>query len=94
MNIATGNVISVAPAAPMDWVVAFNLDGDDEIVCLVVGWATVVTAHLKDGTAATAIEPAFFWADTVWTSSELREHTPGLSGIEIRPNTGLFGEES
>jgi hypothetical protein len=84
MKIATGNVINMAAAAP-DWVVAFNIGGEtDEIVCPVFGWATVVETHLNDGTVTTAIEPAFLWGDMVWTSTELREHTPGLSGIEIR----------
>lgn len=84
MNIATGSVLNMAPVAP-DWVVAFDIGGETgEIVCPVIGWATVVEAHMNDGTVSTCVQPAFLYGDMVWIPSELREHTPGLSGVEIR----------
>lgn len=83
MKIETGNVINLTACAP-DWVVAFNLGGETgEVICPVIGWATVVEAHLTDGTTSTAVQPAFLWGDMVWTPSELREHTPGLGSVEI-----------
>ena len=85
MNIATGSILNMAPAGH-DWVIAFN-EGDEtqpEIVCPVIGWATVVEAHLNDGTAATCVQPAFLYVDMVWTPNELREHNPAASGFEIR----------
>jgi hypothetical protein len=88
MNIATGSVLNMAPAAP-DWVVAFDLGGESgEVVCPVIGWATVVQSRMKDGTAHTDVKPAFLWGDIVWTEAELREHTPGLKGVEIRRASG------
>ncbi|MGW0933631.1 hypothetical protein [Streptomyces sp. NPDC002666] len=84
MNINTGNVINLIPATP-DWVVAFNIGGETgEVVCPVIGWATTVEAHLPDGKVATCVEPAFVWGEMVWTPTELREHTPGLSGVATR----------
>lgn len=84
MKIATGSILNMAPAGH-DWVAAFDIGGEtEEIVCPVIGWATVVEAHMSDGTATTCVQPAFLYADMVWTPTELREHTPGLSGIEIR----------
>lgn len=84
MNIATGNVINLTAAAP-DWVVAFDIGGETgEVVCPVIGWATVAEAEMTDGTVSTCVQPAFLWGDMVWTPTELREHTPGLSGVEIR----------
>ncbi|MEU3318881.1 hypothetical protein [Streptomyces sp. NPDC006785] len=86
MNIDKGNVINMIPATP-DWIVAFNIsehEGNDEIVCPVIGWATTVEAQLPNGLVTTCVEPAFVWGDTVWTPGELREHTPGLSGVETR----------
>lgn len=85
MNIATGSILNMAPAGH-DWVIAFDL-GDEtgpEVVCPVIGWATVVEAHLTDGTATTCLQPAFLYVDMVWTPSELREHNPAASGFEIR----------
>lgn len=85
MNIATGSVLNMAPAGH-DWVIAVDL-GDEtgpEIVCPVIGWATVVEAHLSDGTATTCVQPAFLYVDMVWTPNELREHNPAASGFEIR----------
>lgn len=85
MNIATGSVLNMAPAGH-DWVIAFD-EGDEtqpEIVCPVIGWATVVDAHLTDGTAATSLQPAFLYVDMVWTPNELREHNPAVTGFEIR----------
>ena len=84
MNIAKGNVINMAPAGH-DWTITFDVgDETGEVVCPVIGWATVAQAHMKDGTVTTAVEPVFVWGSMVWTESELREHTPGLGGIEIR----------
>ncbi|MEU9894264.1 hypothetical protein ACIBCS_27925 [Streptomyces phaeochromogenes] len=85
MNIATGSVLNMAPAGH-DWVIAFD-EGDEtlpEIVCPVVGWATVVEARLNDGTATTCVQPAFLYVDMVWTPNELREHNATVSGFEIR----------
>jgi len=82
MNIATGNVIRVSAASP-DWVVTFDLGDEAEIVAPVVGWATVMQAWTSEGDT-TRIEPAFLWGDMVWTETELREHSPGLSAFEIR----------
>jgi hypothetical protein len=85
MNIATGSILNMAPAGH-DWVIAFD-EGDEtqpEIVCPVIGWATVVEARLNDGTVSTCIQPAFLYVDMVWTPSELREHNPAASGFEIR----------
>ncbi|MEU1194951.1 hypothetical protein ABZ446_01850 [Streptomyces sp. NPDC005813] len=85
MNIATGSILNLAPAGH-DWVIAFDL-GDEtgpEIVCPLIGWATVVEAHLNDGTATTCVQPAFLYVDMVWTPNELREHNPAASGFEVR----------
>ncbi|MGW6261360.1 hypothetical protein [Streptomyces sp. NPDC055085] len=85
MNIATGSVLNLAPCAP-DWVVALDYGNETEreIVCPVIGWATVIEAHLTDGTATTAVQPAFLYLDTVWTPTELREHDHEVNGYEIR----------
>ncbi|WP_432132727.1 hypothetical protein [Streptomyces tendae] len=84
MNIATGSILNMTPA-DNDWVVAFGLEGEpDDVVCPVIGWATVVQAHMKDGTVHTEVKPAFVWGDMVWTETELREHTPGLKRVQIR----------
>ncbi|MER8004959.1 hypothetical protein [Streptomyces sp. NPDC094149] len=85
MNIATGSVLNMAPAGN-DWVIAFDY-GDEtapEIVRPVIGWATVVEAHLSDGTATTCLQPAFLYLDMVWTPTELREHDSRISGFEVR----------
>jgi hypothetical protein len=85
MNIATGSILNMAPAGH-DWVIAFD-EGDEtapEIVCPVVGWATVVQSRMNDGTVHTEIAPAFLYVDMVWTPTELREHNPAASGFEIR----------
>lgn len=85
MIIATGSVLNVAPAGH-DWVIAFD-HGDEtqpEIVCPVIGWATVVEAHLNDGTATTCLQPAFLHLDMVWTPNELREHNHEITGFELR----------
>ncbi|MEV7387203.1 hypothetical protein [Streptomyces sp. NPDC091215] len=85
MEFATGSVVSVAPCAP-DWVIALDC-GDEtvpEVIRPIIGWATVVDAHLTDGTATTSIHPAFLHLDMVWTPAELREHAPEVRGFEIR----------
>ncbi|CAM5714852.1 hypothetical protein SVIOM342S_07646 [Streptomyces violaceorubidus] len=58
MKIATGNVHHVAPCPP-GWLVVLNngADQEQEIVCPLIGWATVVEAHLADGTTSTADSP-------------------------------------
>ncbi|MFJ7229820.1 hypothetical protein ACIQVF_09775 [Streptomyces tendae] len=85
MKIATGNVHHVAPCPP-GWLVVLNngADQEQEIVCPLIGWATVVEAHLADGTTSTAVQPAFLYLNTVWTPGELREHDTEFSGYEIR----------
>ncbi|MFE2132262.1 hypothetical protein ACFW9X_03285 [Streptomyces sp. NPDC059466] len=84
MNIATGSILSVAPAGN-DWVIAFDEgDGTTPTIRPIIGWATVVEAHLNDGSATTCIQPAFLHVDMVWTPNELREHNPAVSGFEIR----------
>ncbi|MFF2384066.1 hypothetical protein [Streptomyces sp. NPDC058108] len=85
MNIATGSILNLAPCTP-DWVVALDYgnETEPEIVCPVIGWATVIEAHLTDGTATTAVQPAFLYLDTVWTPTELREHDHEVNGYEIR----------
>ena len=87
MNIATGSILNMTPAGN-DWVVAFD-HGDEtepEIVCPVIGWATVVDAHLNDGTATTSIQPVFLYLDVLWTPNELREHDyeVGLCSVRAR----------
>ncbi|MFJ9903941.1 hypothetical protein ACIRVK_13720 [Streptomyces sp. NPDC101152] len=84
MKIATDSIISLAPTGP-DWVVAFDLGGETgEVVCPVIGWATVVQAHMQDGSVVTEIKPAFLWGDLVWIENELRDHTPDLGYVEVR----------
>lgn len=83
MKIDKGHVISVSAATP-DWVVVIDLGDDTEIICSIIGWATLVQARMKDGTVTTNVEPAFLWGDMVWTETELREHSPGLARFEIR----------
>lgn len=85
MKIATGSILNMAPAGH-DWVIAFDC-GDEtvpEVICPVIGWATVVEAHLTDGTASTVVQPAFLYLDTIWTPNELREHAHEIRGYEIR----------
>lgn len=84
MNIAIGSVINMTPASA-GWDIAFDLGGETgEVVCPVIGWATVVQSRTKAGNANTVVQPAFVWGDQVWTETELREHTPDLGGIAIR----------
>ncbi|MEH0627902.1 hypothetical protein [Streptomyces stelliscabiei] len=83
MKIAPGNVINMTTAAP-GWHFAFDLGEGAEIVCPLIGWATVVEAHMNDGTATTRVEPAFVWSQQVWTLSALREHAPTLDAYDIR----------
>lgn len=85
MNIATGSILNMAPAGH-DWVIAFDHGEEtaEELVCPVIGWATVVDAHLTDGTATTCVQPAFLYLDMVWTPNELREHDSDVSGFEVR----------
>jgi hypothetical protein len=85
MNIATGSVINMTPAPNGAWSAVFQLDTDGDIeLCPVIGWATVVTAHLNDGSVSTEVKPAFVWGAMVWTETELREHTPTLTAFDIR----------
>lgn len=84
MKIGIGSVINMAPAGH-DWVIAFDQDRETgEVICPVVGWATVVRAHLKDGTTTTDIHAAFLWGSTVWTEMDLIEHGVAYAGFEIR----------
>lgn len=92
MIIANGNVISVSATSP-DWVVAFDLGDKAEIVAPVIGWATLAQAVLNDGSATTRVEPAFLWGDMVWTETELREHSPGLTRFGIRPYVSATARE-
>lgn len=82
MNIATGSILNLAPAGA-DWTVVFHHGDTEQIICPVIGWATVVDAHLTDGTATTSIQPAFLYLDTIWTPAELREHDFEVSAITI-----------
>lgn len=85
MNIATGSILNMTPAGH-DWVIALDC-GDatvPEVIRPIVGWATVIDAHLTDGTVTTSIQPAFLHLDMVWTPAELREHAPEVRGFEIR----------
>lgn len=85
MKIATGSILNMAPAGH-DWVIALD-SGDEtvaEVICPVVAWATVIDAHLTDGSACTSVQPAFLHLGTVWTPNELREHAPEVRGVEIR----------
>ncbi|MFJ6566452.1 hypothetical protein ACIQNU_03470 [Streptomyces sp. NPDC091292] len=89
MKITTGSVITMTPVAP-GWVVIFDQGGEvGEVTCPVIGWATVVNAHLNDGTVHTEIKPAFLWGDMVWTEHDLREHAPEITRVEIRPGAVL-----
>ncbi|MGP4048757.1 hypothetical protein [Streptomyces sp. 2A115] len=84
MNIATGSVLNMAPAGH-DWVVVFDHgDSSEEITCPVIGWATVIDAHLIDGTATTSVQPVFLYVDMLFTPNELREHDFEVQGVEIR----------
>jgi hypothetical protein len=86
MKLSTGSTLSLAPAT--GWEIAFDLAGETgAVVCPVIGWATVVAAHMNDGTVSTEIKPAFVWGDMVWTEADLREHTPGLGLITLRHAT-------
>lgn len=97
MNIATGSVLNMAPAGH-DWVIAFDYghEATEDIVCPVIGWATVVDAHLTDGTATTSIQPVFLYQDVLWTPSELREddHEVGLFNIRAREITRAATKEN
>lgn len=75
MIIATGSILNMAPAGP-DWVIVFDYGHEEteDLVCPIIGWATVVDACLTDGTATTSIQPAFLHVGMVWTPAELREH--------------------
>ncbi|MGW3936469.1 hypothetical protein [Streptomyces phaeochromogenes] len=87
MRLTIGSIVNMTPA-PGPWEIAFDPDGgSDMVVCPVIGWATVVTAHMKDASVHTELKPAFVWGDMVWTETELREHTPGLGGITLRHAT-------
>jgi hypothetical protein len=90
MNIAPGSILNMAPAGH-DWVVAFDHghEGGEDLVCPVIGWATVVDSHLTDGTATTSIQPAFLHVGMVWTPAELREHDHevGVWNISVREIT-------
>ncbi|MBW8701858.1 hypothetical protein MBT84_19820 [Streptomyces sp. MBT84] len=84
MDIAIGSVINMTPANIV-WDVAFDLGGETgEVVCPVVGWATVVQSRTKAGNANTVVQPAFIWGDQVWTETDLREHAPDVKRFEIR----------
>ncbi|WP_306186935.1 hypothetical protein [Streptomyces sp. MK5] len=83
MIIANGNVISIAAAAP-DWVAVLSEGNSEDITCPVIGWATVVQAHMNDGTVTTSVEPAFLWGEQVWTETDAREHSTGGLRFEIR----------
>ncbi|MFJ4617395.1 hypothetical protein [Streptomyces sp. NPDC088812] len=82
MNIATGSVINLAPANP-GWVVILSEGNSADTICPVIGWATVVQAHMKDGTVTTRVEPAFLWGEQVWTETDAREHSAGGLRFEI-----------
>ena len=87
MNIATGSTLNMAPAGN-DWVIVFDYghEATEDLVCPVIGWATVVSAHDSVGFATTSIQPAFLHQDMVWTPSELREfdHEVGVWNIRAR----------
>lgn len=83
MKIAAGSVINIAPTAP-DWIVILSEGDSEDIICPVIGWATVVQAHMNDGTVATSVEPAFLWGDQVWTETDAREHSTGGLRFAIR----------
>jgi hypothetical protein len=88
MKLSTGSIVTMAPAPSGAWAVTFQLSTDGAIeFCPVIGWATVVTAHLKDGTVSTELQAAFVWGDQVWTERDLREHSPELTAFSIcRPS--------
>lgn len=87
MKLSIGSILNMTPADG-PWEIAFDLGAEtDTVVAPVIGWATVVEAHMSDGTTSTAIQPAFVWGDMVWTEHELRVHTPGLGAITLRHAT-------
>lgn len=97
MIIATGSILNMAPAAP-DWVIAFDYGHEktEDLVCPVIGWATVVSAVDSIGVATTSIQPAFLHQDMVWTPAELREfdHEVGVWNIRAREITRATTEEN
>ncbi|MDX3555311.1 hypothetical protein PV729_26690 [Streptomyces europaeiscabiei] len=93
MKLSIGSVLNMTPVTAA-WEIAFDIGGETgTVVCPVIGWATVVSSLMKDGTAHTEIKPAFVWGDMVWTEADLREHTPDLRGITLRHPTlpGIAG---
>ncbi|MFD4524858.1 hypothetical protein ACFWP7_13220 [Streptomyces sp. NPDC058470] len=85
MKLSIGSTVNMTPAPNGVWSAVFQLAPDSDIeLCPVIGWATVVVAHLKDGTVSTEVKPAFVWGDMVWTENELREHSPELTAFDIR----------
>lgn len=84
MKIAPGSVAAFATAQP-GWTVTIRWGGEEPKIETgpVVGWATVVSAHLNDGTTSTLIQPAFILGGDVITESELREHSPEVVGLCI-----------
>lgn len=89
MNIAPGNILNMATAAP-GWTVTFQHGADSQVTCPIVGWATVVHARDAEGAAFTTVEPVFVYLDTVWTHAELREHDYEVSARVINaPSAAL-----
>lgn len=74
MRIAPGSVINLAPA-PAGWTVTVYLGGDESRAQTfpIIGWATVVGAHLNDGTTTTTVQAAFNYNGEIFTEAELRE---------------------
>ncbi|MFK0154615.1 hypothetical protein ACIQVK_21390 [Streptomyces sp. NPDC090493] len=83
MKLDIGSILNMTPETG-GWEFVFDLGDAETVVCPVIGWATVVTAHLNDGTVHTEIKPAFVWGDLVWTEPELHEHAAGVTGITLR----------
>lgn len=85
MNIATGSILNMAPAGH-DWVIVFDYGHEEteDLVCPVIGWATIVSAVDSTGAATTSIQPAFLHLDMVWTPAELREHDHEVGVWNIR----------
>lgn len=87
MKLSIGSILNMTPADG-PWEIAFDLGAEtDTVVAPVIGWATVVGAHMNDGTVHTELKPAFVWGDMVWTEMDLRDHTPGLGPVTLRHAT-------
>lgn len=84
MRYTRRSVVSLTPAEP-GWDIEVVRTGEEAVLCPVIAWAVVVVDAQPDGTAETAIEPAFVYDGAVFTPAEFAHSVGELEYQLIEP---------